>query len=79
MKRTLLIQPQVRFLGDLQRLECQPGDKFVLMCPGAVSKEMQLDIQTIWREFMGNETKLLILPNGYSIGVVAPAKDLEEP
>lgn len=79
MKRTLLIQPQVKFLGDLQRLECQPGDKFVLMCPGGVTKDMQGQIQALWREFIGNETKLLILPNGYSIGVVAPAQETEEP
>lgn len=75
----LLIQPQVKFLGDLQRLECQPGDKFVLMCPGAVTNAMQRDIQNIWHEFIGNDTKLLILPNGYSLGVVAPARDIEEP
>lgn len=65
----------VRFLGNLQRLEPQPGDRFVLMTEDRLNRDAMESIQKIWSNFAGDGPKLLILESGMKLGVVAAAKD----
>lgn len=61
----------IRFLGDLQRLELRPGDKFVLMCDGHISRDVAQLIQHQWDTFAGPDVKLLILEDGFKLGAIS--------
>jgi hypothetical protein len=61
----------IRFLGDLQRLEIKPGDKFVLTCPHALSLDTMRRIEAQWHEFAGADVQVLILCDGMKLGAVA--------
>lgn len=67
--------PMVRFLGDLQRLEVKPGDRFVLNSERHLSREQCLVLQRIWQEFYGDSEapKLLILDPGMKLGAISAA------
>lgn len=67
--------PAIRFVGDLQRLEIKPGDKFVLMCDGRISAEQADQLHEYWNGFAGDGVKLLVLESGAKLGVYsAPAE-----
>lgn len=70
-------QPEIRFLGDLQRLEIKPGDRFVLKMPAHISLDTAEKIQTIWNTFTdGKAGKLLILDGGMELGAISfPEKE----
>lgn len=73
-----MTKPEIRFLGDLQRLELKPGDRFILSAPETLSRQQTDYIQTIWKEFVGGDTekfKLLILVSGMKIGVINGGAD----
>lgn len=64
---------EIRWLGDMERLEIKPGDKFVLMVPGVISMEVHDRIQEVWEKFHGGDPddfKLLILDQGIKLGVI---------
>lgn len=64
---------EIRFIGDLDRLEIKPGDKFILTAPGPISAQGYAEIQRAWRDFVGGEPdqfKLLILESGIKIEVL---------
>ncbi len=65
--------PDIRYLGDLQRLDMKEGDRFVLTCEGHVSLEMQEQIQKAWKVFIGEDAEkppLLVLDRGFKLGVI---------
>jgi hypothetical protein len=67
------IQAEIRFLGELNRLEVWPGDRFVLQVDALISPELAARIQEEWREFIGQdhpEIRLLILEKGMKIGAI---------
>lgn len=68
-----LLDEQIRFLGDLARLDVKPDDRYVLMVPRVLTAEMHLRIQQVWRRFIGSddpeEMKLLIIDGGMKLGV----------
>ena len=65
---------EIRFLGDLQRLERKPGDVFVLTLEGRISDSIRSILQAQWSSFWDDEPrptpKLLILDDGIKLGVV---------
>ncbi|TGT76711.1 MULTISPECIES: hypothetical protein [unclassified Mesorhizobium] len=64
----------IDFIGHLRRLELKPGDKFVLTCPGVLTREQHQFIQEAWRKFLGGDSTaidLLILDRGMELGVVS--------
>lgn len=64
---------EIRFLGDMERLQFKPGDKFILKVPGRISSEIAARMKQAWHEFMGgnpDEFKLLIIEEGMTIGVL---------
>lgn len=67
----------IQFIGNLQRVDVKPGDRFVITVPGRVSLEMVERIRDGWKQFIGNEdtAQLLILDSGMTIGVIRDDAD----
>lgn len=65
--------PEIRFLGDLQRLQPQRGDVFVLSVPGRVDRATAERIRQLWSETMGQEIELLVLDGDSKLGVIGPS------
>lgn len=63
-------QPEIRFLGDLQRLRPEPGDVFVMHYGGMLTREQGEAIRRLWKEAMG-DAKLLVLERGITLGCIA--------
>lgn len=64
---------EIRYLGDLQRLELKPGDRFVLTVDRPISGEMAAKLGEVWARFVGDDRedlKLLILDSGMKLGVL---------
>jgi hypothetical protein len=60
---------EIRFLGDLQRLQPKPGDVFVLQVPGRVSDDMADAIRQQWKQIMG-EVPLLVVDCDTKLGCI---------
>lgn len=68
---------EVRFLGDLQRLELKPGDRFVLtLGQRPVTAELRDRIQAAWADFIGaanaEVNKLLVIDGEMRLGAIGP-------
>lgn len=69
-----MAEAEIRWVGDLTRLELKPGDKFVLQIDRPISHEVAQRIQAAWKEFVdGREDigKLLIIEPGMKLGAIA--------
>lgn len=62
---------EVRFVGDLQRLQLQPGDKLVLsvdaVLPGYVRERLKEQVE----QFFGDGIRCLVLERGMELGAVS--------
>lgn len=68
----MAVEQQIKFLGNLSRLDARPGDKFVLMTDEPISDDMRQSINDAWNRFMGPDApKLMVLSDGIKIGVVS--------
>ena len=63
-------QPAMRFLGDMQRLQPQPGDVFVLTCEQRIDEAVAERIKAKLSSQLGGAT-VLVLGGGLKLGVVA--------
>lgn len=61
---------EIRFLGDLQRLELKPGDMFVLSVDEHISHEMADRLKQTFAEATGG-AKVIVLGRGMKLGVVS--------
>lgn len=62
---------EIKLLGDLQRLETKPGDRFVLKMDADISADMAEKLQQHWRLWSKSEFgDLLILGKGISLSVI---------
>jgi pyruvate kinase len=64
---------EIRFVGDLARLELKPGDRFVLTTSYVLHSAAREHIQRAWEDFTDSQPgdiKLLILDSGMKLGVV---------
>lgn len=57
-------------------LQVRPGDRFVVRSDRPLSKEMMHHLKENWRQFAGDEVKLLILDKGFDLSVI---RDEETP
>lgn len=57
-------------IEHLRRVDVQPGDRFVLTSHEPLSSETCARIQEIWKRFIGGDVPLLILPEGFEVGVL---------
>lgn len=63
--------PEIKFIGELQRVDVKPGDRFVMMTERPIRREEFEMLQGMWRGFIGSdENKLLVLDHGCRLGVV---------
>ncbi len=67
----------VRFLGDMQRLKVEPGDRIVLMCNQRLTIEQrEFLLKTLRENFPGG--KPIVLGDGMRLGVLSvPLEDVE--
>lgn len=61
---------EVRFVGEMERLEIGPGDRFVLTTDQPISQKDAARIQTAWATFAGEDVKLLILDQHMKLGAI---------
>lgn len=66
-----MAEPEIRYLGDLQRLQIGAGDKFVLTVPGRVSDEMRQRFSEMWERFAGESVPILVLEEGFRLGAIS--------
>lgn len=62
---------QVRYLGDLQRLQLQDGEVFVLTSDADLNPPQIERLRASWESVMGKEAKLLVLTAGMKLGAVS--------
>jgi hypothetical protein len=62
---------QIRYVGELQRLELRPGDKFVLVCPGAISRDMAERLKQTWQDFAGEDHPCAVIADGMKLVVLS--------
>ncbi len=67
---------EIRFLGDMQRLEVKQGDVLVLTVDQALSSEMADRLRTMLVDALG-PNKVLVLEDGMKIGAVGIATESE--
>lgn len=65
-------EPQVRFLGDVERLALEPRDILVIKVPEHISMETMERIKQAVADVAGQERKVLVLSGGMELGVLAP-------
>lgn len=65
-------EPEVRFLGDVQRLTLQPGDVLVLKCANVLTVETTARLREHVQKIVGQECKVMVLSGGLEIGVLSP-------
>lgn len=59
---------EIRFIGDLQRVEAKPGDVFVLKCERRMSVEQSLAARKYLSDALGG-AKVIVLDAGMTLGV----------
>lgn len=65
---------EIRFLGELQRLQPKPGDVFVLTVDAHLSEEDAMVMRAQWQQAMG-DVQLLVLGPGMRLGCVASPEE----
>lgn len=60
----------INFVGDMQRLDIKPGDRYVITSDVALSAEMVGRIRDVWKSFAG-DTPLLVLDAGLKLGAIS--------
>jgi hypothetical protein len=63
-------KPEIRFIGDLQRLTIGPDDRFVLTCEQRLSIEAVERIKAEWAKFAGQDDKLCVFDGGAHLGAI---------
>lgn len=59
---------EIRFIGDLQRVEVKPGDFFVLKCEQRLSFDQYLAARKYISDALGG-AKVIVLDAGMTLGV----------
>lgn len=70
-------QPEIRWLGNMQRLKVEPGDVFVLHCDRRLTLEQGEAIQRWWQPRMPG-LKLLVVDAGMKLGVMQVPNEPKE-
>jgi len=60
---------EIRYVGDLQRLQPKPDDVFVLMYPQALSVSTREYLQSQWKVHFPNH-QLLVIDSGGRLAVI---------
>ncbi len=60
---------EIRYLGDVQRLQLQPGDVVVVTVPGVLSYSQFLAVEAHFQQRLPDHT-VLVLERGASVSVM---------
>ena len=71
-KRAVQDEAEIRWLGDLQRVELKPGDLLVLKHPARLSAVAAQRLSEKLREVLPAGTHVAVLEEGLEIGVLGP-------
>jgi hypothetical protein len=63
------VEQQIRYIGEMQRLQPQPGDVFVLTCEQRIDSATAERIKAEISGLLGG-AKVLVLDSGLKLGVV---------
>lgn len=69
-------EPEIKYLGDVQRLELKPGDKVVLTLPYRSTLEVVERIRALLVDKFPDH-EILVLEEGTKIGVISEASAAE--
>lgn len=64
---------EIKFVGEMQRLQIQDGDVLVLRCPSALSQQVRERLSQMLKAITpeGIKVKTLVLEDGMDLGVVS--------
>lgn len=67
-------EPEIRYLGDMQRLRLEPGDIIVLMVPATIklSSHAIERLNEAAKDAFGGQHKVVVLEEGIRVGVMGP-------
>jgi hypothetical protein len=68
-------EPEIRYLGDMQRLHVKPGDSFVLTLDRSLPHDQLRRLHEAWARFAGAEVPLLVLEPGMKLGIITKSED----
>ncbi len=60
---------EIKYLGELQRLDLKPNDVFVLSTSCKLTSEQLEKLNQYWRSLMPNN-KVIILSDNFKLGVI---------
>ena len=66
-------EPEVRYLGDVQKLSLGPNDILVLSLAHPVPIELAMRLREMVRDVAGDDRKVMILEPGMKVGVLEQA------
>lgn len=61
---------EIRFLGDMQRVQPQPGDVFVLRIEQHLMPARIESVRRQWESVMGTDVKLIVLDGGTQLDLL---------
>ena len=70
----------IRYLGDIRRVNIQPGDLFVLKCDSRITADQADKMRSIWKSRVCNgadEPRLVILERGMELEVIGIGESRE--
>lgn len=73
MEAPIVNTDEIRFVGDLQRLEVRPGDRFVLMTDQSLSIDLAKRLQESLVSALG--APVIVLSDGLQLGVIGTASE----
>jgi hypothetical protein len=71
--------PEIRYLGDMQRLALAPDDVLVLMCDEHLSDQEAIDLRKRLQGVFGAGRTCIVLSHGMKLGAIGPAFSMKEP
>ena len=70
---------EIRFIGELQRVDVKPGDRFVIHTDQLLTPNMAEDLLRAWWRFVGKDgPPLMVLARGFRLGVLGESGDTND-
>ena len=64
-------EPQITYLGEVQRLHLGPDDALVVSVPHPLTMEQSERVREFVRKHLGERRKVLVLADGIKLGVLS--------
>lgn len=66
---------EIRYLGDLQRLDLKADDLLVVTCPAPLSVATAERIKGVVTNAVGKDVKVLVIEDGMRLGIIGAGAD----